>query len=101
MSQQEAPAPGVVVVVALAGDLDMDAVDDVCARTATALNKPGVISLVLDMAEVTFVDSSGIGCLVDIRQLASTRGAELQLENVPSRIRRLLEITGVDGYLGA
>jgi anti-sigma B factor antagonist len=50
-------------------------------------------SIVLDLGEVTFVDSSGLGTIV--RTLTSVRQAhgELKLCNVPEHLRKVLELS--------
>ena len=90
-----------VVVLRLSGSVDeADVVPT--SRTARELLRPaGVHSLVVDLAAVTFVDSSGLGMLVNLRQLAEDRGAHFQLRAVPPRVTQLLELTGLMGYLAA
>lgn len=99
----DAQVPEVVhgaAVVALAGELDLGAVDAICARAATALDQPGTRTLSFDISAVTFIDSSAIGAFIDVRTLAQARGASMELINVPSRIGRIIEITGLTEYLG-
>ena len=92
--------PG-VVTLRLSGSLDEADVTPTI-RTARELLRPaGVHSLVVDLAEVGFVDSSGLGLLVSLRQLAEDRGASFVLRAVPERVTRLLELTGLMGYLAA
>jgi len=54
--------------------------------------------VVLDCAELAFLDSSGIGVLVAARNRLGDRG-ELVLDSPPDNVRRVLEITGVAGHL--
>lgn len=53
----------------------------------------------LDLAGVEFVDSSGLRVLIDAHQRLDSSGGSLQLVAVSDPVRRLLEISGVDGYL--
>ena len=55
--------------------------------------------VVLDLAGVDFVDSSGLRVLIDAHQSVDQRGDALSLENPSTAVRRLLEISGVDEYL--
>lgn len=90
-----------VVTLTLVGALDEA---DVVPRTREArelLRPAGVHRLVVDLTAVSFVDSSGLGLLVNLRQLAEDRGAHFVLHNVPRRVTRLLELTGLMGYLAA
>jgi len=49
--------------------------------------------VVVDLGEVDFIDSSGLAFLV---KLARAHDGPLQLVNVPDRILRLLQVTGLD-----
>jgi anti-sigma B factor antagonist len=49
--------------------------------------------VVLNFADVNYVDSSGIGELVSAYTSLSNQGGQLKLLNLPKRIRDLLRIT--------
>jgi anti-sigma B factor antagonist len=51
--------------------------------------------VVLQLDQVEFVDSSGLGALVRLMQAARTKGGDLKLCGVPSRIRKTFELTGL------
>jgi anti-sigma B factor antagonist len=53
-------------------------------------------NVVVDLSGVTFLDSTGLGDLVRARESALSRGGELHLVLTQPRIRRVLEITGLD-----
>jgi anti-anti-sigma factor len=90
-----------VVSITLSGALDEADVNPTTREARELLREAGVHSLVVDLAAVSFVDSSGLGLLVNLRQLAEDRGAHFLLRNVPHRVTRLLELTGLMGYLAA
>jgi anti-anti-sigma factor len=79
----------------LAGELDIAVADDVRQRGLAALEQPGVRNLVLDLTDVTFLDSSAIGALVEIRNAAQPAGVPVGLRNASSSIRRTVEIMGL------
>jgi anti-anti-sigma factor len=54
----------------------------------------------VDLGEVTFLDSSGIGCLVRGRQLADAHGVGYRLGHARDHVRWVLEVAGVWSYLG-
>lgn len=56
--------------------------------------------LVLDLRKVTYMDSTCLGELIEASCLARQQGAELRLINVPPRIQRLLDISGLNAMLG-
>jgi anti-anti-sigma factor len=57
-------------------------------------------SVVLDMKEVGFVDSSGLGMLLGAREASLEKGATLRLDNPNKQFRHLLEITRLAEILG-
>ena len=54
---------------------------------------PGSTRIVLDMAELTHMDSSGIGTLVRLYVSAKSQGCALQLKNIGKPVRHLLGVT--------
>jgi anti-sigma B factor antagonist len=87
--------------VFLRGELDLATaprlhkpVDDLLARNGQHR------SLVLiDLAEVTFCDSSGLRALLEIRDRCQRVGTTLRLTNVPADIHRIFELTGTASVL--
>src|SRR5438552_15655483 len=62
-----------------------DTVDNLLAKTQT--------KLLLNLAEVNYIDSSGIGTLVGVYTAVRKQGGELQLLKITNRVRNLLQIT--------
>jgi len=54
---------------------------------------PGTKRLVLDLAEVNYIDSSGIGALVSVYIAAGRAQCDLELANLQPRIRDLFELS--------
>lgn len=54
---------------------------------------------VLDLAGVSFIDSSGLRVLVEGHQARVDRGARLVLRAPSAAVQRLLEISGLAGHL--
>lgn len=52
--------------------------------------------VIVDMRELTFIDSSGLAVLLAAGALARAHGADLHLAGVQPMPARLLEITGAD-----
>jgi anti-anti-sigma factor len=55
--------------------------------------------VVVDLANVTFIDSSGIGVLVATRNRLIEQGGELRLRNPQDVPRRVLEVVGVADWI--
>jgi anti-anti-sigma factor len=49
--------------------------------------------VIIDLADVTFVDSSGLGALIVARKTARERGGSVSLVSPPPVVRRLLGST--------
>ncbi|MEZ5225274.1 MAG: STAS domain-containing protein [Acidimicrobiales bacterium] len=60
----------------------------------------GVDEVVIDVAKLEFIDSSGISRLVELRQMALDAGATFRLTHPAPNVRRVLEITGLLATFG-
>jgi anti-sigma B factor antagonist len=79
-----------ISLLLLRGELDLASAAALRARTDAARGR----GLVIDLADVTFVDSSSLRELLHARAELESRGARLVLVGVPPNARRLLEMTG-------
>jgi anti-anti-sigma factor len=55
--------------------------------------------LVLDLAQVMFVDSVGLRTVIDIQRRANERGLTLQVISPPEHVRTVFRLSGADGHL--
>src|SRR4051794_15731807 len=83
-------------VVALAGELDLYNAEEVRAALLEACaDEPAV--LVVDLAAVTFIDSTALGVLIEARsRLADRDGFRLAAPGLETR--RALEVSGLDKH---
>ncbi len=67
---------------------------DVALREAVhqALGE-GATKLLIDLADVTMIDSSGVGELVSAFTTVTNRGGKLKLVNLPPKVNDILQIT--------
>src|SRR5258708_12077318 len=70
------------------------ATSDLLQRTIRGLI-PGTKRIVLDLAEVNYIDSSGLGALVSVYLAASRAQGVLELLNLKPRISNLSEFTSL------
>ncbi|GGU12107.1 STAS domain-containing protein [Streptomyces lateritius] len=91
---------GDLVLAGIAGDLDIATAPHLRAQGLTLIGQ-GHRHLILDLAAVTFCDSSGFNALVGIFRCAKEPGGSLTLAAVPDRLERLLSLTGLDALLPA
>jgi len=87
------------LVVRVSGELDLTARGDLVDRAVALMTAADVTRLSIDLTQVTFCDSSGLGALLDIRRAAGDAGVEMVLRNVPPPVARLLDLTDVDSWL--
>jgi anti-sigma B factor antagonist len=85
---------GETLDVALVGELDMTACYGLESEIERLLDAHGVRRLVLDLADLEFLDSAGLGAVLTIRDRAQDLGVELRLVNPSHPVRRILEATG-------
>ncbi|WP_071516428.1 sugar transferase [Geitlerinema sp. PCC 9228] len=62
-------------------------------------SEPATKRLVLDFHRTTFVDSSGVGALVNILKLVQQQGRELVLREVHRPVMMVFSVTGLDRVL--
>ncbi|MEU0674749.1 STAS domain-containing protein [Streptomyces sp. NPDC006172] len=91
---------GDLALAHIVGDLDIATAATLRAQ-ALSLIEQGHRHLILDLAAVTFCDSSGFNALVGIYRCAQAAGGSLTLATVPDRLGRLLHLTGLDALLPA
>lgn len=89
---------GEVATLALRGELDLHAADQVRAVT-TGLISDGVRRIEIDAEELVFVDSSGLKTLLDVRHDGSEHDVEVAVVAASERLRWVAQVTGVDGLL--
>jgi len=53
----------------------------------------GQKKIVLDMQQVTYIDSAGLGALVAAHHSARTQGASLKLAHLGSKFKEILQVT--------
>jgi anti-sigma B factor antagonist len=81
-------------VVHVAGELDADTVSELKVLLDDAFDAtPSTI--VIDMSELEFVDSMGLGVLVTAHNRASESGVGFEIHDLPDSCRRVFEITNL------
>ena len=83
----------------LAGEIDMSTVQRLSKVVGDMLANEPPPRVVLDLKEVTFCDSQGLGTLVVLSRKAGLVQSHLVLTNVGDFLLRVLDITGLRGAL--
>lgn len=84
------------VVVSLAGELDLYNAEEVRRALLDTLAE-GTELLVVDLAEVTFIDSTALGVLIEARSRLPDRSG-FRLAAPGLEVRRALEVSGLDRH---
>lgn len=85
-----------VPVVAVSGEVDVYSAPALM-DSLTKLLRSGASSVVVDLSAVAFLDSTGLGALVEARAATTESGGSLPLVCSQERILKLFTITGLDG----
>jgi anti-sigma B factor antagonist len=85
--------------VAVRGEMDLDNSPGLLREVVANLELP-LSTMTLDLALVTYVDSSGLGTLVAAKHRADQRGIAFQLVGVSEQTRRIFEITDLVEMFG-
>ena len=82
----------------LDGELDAYSAPDVRKRLHALIEESGKAGVVIvDLTRVTFMDSTILGTLVGGLRRMRERDGELRLVYPPQPVRRIFELTGLDG----
>ena len=88
-------------VIALSGEVDMTAEDELAEVLLTELRRPVVATLQVDLDEVEFLDSSAINVLVQVHNEARGTDRHLHLVRAHRTPLKVLEMTGLLPLLAA
>ena len=87
------------VVVVVSGEIDFGNV----ARLRSALLEVGgedKAEVVLDLADLRFMDSTTVGVIIQGKKRVEEKGGRLLVSRLHPRVRRILEVAGLEDYLG-
>jgi anti-sigma B factor antagonist len=82
-------------IVRMSGELDLASSDRLSELLADLSDQ----TVVVDLAELTFIDSSGIAALVAAKDRLQTAGRELVLTRPQANVDRVLEMTGLEEWI--
>jgi anti-sigma B factor antagonist len=79
------------------GEVDLATVDVLRRDLSTALEQADKV--VLDLREVTFMDTQGLAAVIEAHQSAAESGTRFVMVRAPERVHRLFEMIGLAGRL--
>lgn len=82
-------------IVSLKGRLTIESSPSLRDRLLAALHRPSLDSLTIDLADVPYMDGSGIATLIEALKVARAHNTTLRLRGLQDRVHYLLEVTGL------
>ena len=80
---------GDVAILTLSGQMLLDDGDLLFHRHISDLTKRGVTKVIVDLAAVSYIDSSGIGMMAAKLKHLRERGGDMRLVNLSARSQRI------------
>jgi anti-sigma B factor antagonist len=87
--------PDGTTVLTVVGEIDRDSGKDLRAVAEEAAGR-GQRRLILDLAKVTFCDSSGLSLFIDLHRQAVASAGWLRLAGPPAELRSMMRVTHLD-----
>jgi anti-sigma B factor antagonist len=86
-------AEGSVEIVAVRGEIDLATADAVRADLNGAFERAG--NVVLDLREVTFMDTQGLAVVIEAQQACAAEGTQFAITRAPAHVHRLFDMIGL------
>jgi anti-anti-sigma factor len=87
-----------VVLVRVGGELDLASVPQLRSTLADLVTR-GEVRIVVDLAGVTFCDSTALGVFVGAHRRTTAAGGRIEFHEPPATLRNLLVVSGLDQIL--
>jgi len=84
-------------VVAVQGSIDPRNLESLSASLAAARGR-GYRTLVLDLAEIRYINSAGLSYLVNLSDILAARGGSLHLANPQPKVKVVFELMGITRF---
>lgn len=99
LSITTAQAPDGSIIVMAEGEIDVSCASELREAINEAMaSDAGVVTV--DLAQVPYIDSTGIGVLVGAAHRGEDAGVVFAVANPQRNVRRVLDLLGVTGELG-
>lgn len=83
------------LLVTVAGELDLETAPRLRALVDSQLARSGARNLLLDLAGVSFLDSSGMGAILGRYRTVAAAGGRMGIAGASTGIKRVLRLSGV------
>lgn len=86
-----------IAVVTIHGSIDPRNLSTLDAVLATAMGR-GMRTVILDLADVRYINSAGLGYLVNLSDGLTVRGGGLHLANYQPKVKVVFDLMGVSQF---
>lgn len=86
---------GQVLTIKLKGELDHHSADESRVLIDEKINKGKFNKLVIDLINLDFIDSSGIGFVIGRYKVIRKRNGVIEIINASSKVRKILDMSGI------
>ena len=84
-------------LVAVRGEVDLATVDALRGELTSALGRSGKV--VLDLREVSFMDTQGLAAVIEAEQVSAASGTPFVIVRAPETVHRLFDMIGLSDRL--
>ncbi|MDE5715943.1 MAG: anti-sigma factor antagonist [Anaeroplasmataceae bacterium] len=84
-----------ILILRLKGELDDVSVTDLRLRISNYIDGYKIKHLVLNLGDLTFLDSSGIGFIIGRYHQLRKKNGDITISNINSRIEKIIYISGL------
>ena len=85
------------MTLAVSGEVDLDKSPQLRSSIVSHLNESKNVAV--DLREVSYMDSSGVSCLLEGMQLSKKKGVVFELVNVSNSVMKVIELAHLDKIL--
>lgn len=89
-----------ILVAKVKGELDLAVADKFREDIEEQLQEKKAKNLLLDLEEVSFIDSSGLGVILGRYKCLSERGGRMAIIRPQPQVRHILELSGIMRIMG-
>jgi stage II sporulation protein AA (anti-sigma F factor antagonist) len=95
MLEMQSEVLGKTLLVSVAGELDLETAPRLRALVEARLSQTGARHLLLDLAGVSFLDSSGLGAILGRYRTVAAAGGTMGIAGARTGVKRVLRLSGV------
>jgi len=83
-------------IIKLRGEMDAGGCTHIRPEIENLINTKNCSNMVLDLGQVSFLDSSGVGLIVFLYKRLKTQGCSLEVHSVQGQPQELIELLRID-----